>query len=39
VLKARAELFRDVLQVHVADLESIAELTTSVETLLGERAA
>ncbi|MBK9519682.1 MAG: hypothetical protein IPO09_20615 [Anaeromyxobacter sp.] len=39
-LQARANLYRDVLQVHVADLETtLAELTSSVESLLNQRAA
>ncbi len=39
-LQARANLYRDVLQVHVADLETtLAGLTTSVESLLNQRAA
>lgn len=39
-LKARAALYRDVLQVHVADLDAtLAGLTTSVEALLNERLA
>jgi len=39
-LKARAALYRDVLQVHVQDLEeTLAELTGSVETLLTAKAA
>jgi hypothetical protein len=38
--EARANLYRDVLQVHVADLEAtLAGLTTSVESLLNQRAA
>lgn len=39
-LKARANLYRDVLQVHVADLDkTLADLTGSIETLLNEKAA
>jgi hypothetical protein len=39
-LQARANLYRDVLQVHVADLENtLAGLTSSVENLLNQRAA
>jgi hypothetical protein len=39
-LQARANLYRDVLQVHVADLEStLTGLTASVENLLNQRAA
>ncbi len=39
-LQARANLYRDVLQVHVADLEkTLSELTGSVECLLNQRAA
>jgi hypothetical protein len=39
-LRARANLYRDILQVHVADLETtLSELTTSVETLLNQKAA
>lgn len=39
-LKARAELYRDVLQVHVLDLDaSLGALTTSVEHLLNQQAA
>ncbi len=39
-LQARANLYRDVLQVHVADLENtLAGLTTSVENLLNQKAA
>lgn len=39
-LQARANLYRDVLQVHVADLEAtLAGLTTSVESLLNQKAA
>lgn len=39
-LQARANLYRDVLQVHVEDLEkTLGELTTSVENLLNQKAA
>jgi predicted RNase H-like HicB family nuclease len=39
-LQARANLYRHVLHVHVADVEkTLAELTTSVETLLNQKAA
>jgi hypothetical protein len=39
-LQARANLYRDVLQVHVADLENtLAGLTASVENLLSQKAA
>ena len=39
-LKGRANLYRDILQVHVDDLEkTLAELADSVETLLNEKAA
>jgi hypothetical protein len=39
-LQARANLYRDVLQVHVADLEmTLAGLASSVETLLNQKAA
>jgi len=39
-LQARAGLYRDVLQVHVDDLEAtLAGLTASVESLLNEKAA
>jgi len=39
-LQARANLYRDVLQVPVADLEAtLAGLTTSVEGLLNPKAA
>jgi hypothetical protein len=39
-LKARANLYKDVLQVHVADLEStLANLAASVEQLLDQKAA
>ncbi len=39
-LQARANLYRDVLQVHVADLEAtLSELTAGIETLLHQRAA
>jgi uncharacterized protein DUF6744 len=39
-LQARANLYRDVLQVHVDDLENtLAGLTASVENLLNEKAA
>ncbi len=39
-LQARANLYRDVLQVHVADLETtLAGLTASVESLLNQKAA
>lgn len=39
-LQARANLYRDVLQVHVADLEStLSALTVTVENLLNQRAA
>jgi hypothetical protein len=39
-LQARANLYREVLQVHVADLDqSLADLTATVEALLSERAA
>jgi len=39
-LKGRAHLYRDVLQVHVADLDkTLADLARSVERLLGEKAA
>jgi len=39
-LQARANLYRDVLQVHVADLEStLSGLTATVETLLNQKAA
>ena len=39
-LQARANLYRDVLQVHVQDLEStLSGLTASVETLLNQKAA
>jgi len=39
-LQARANPYRDVLQVHVQDLEkTLGELTTSVETLLNQKAA
>jgi hypothetical protein len=39
-LQARANLYRDVLQVHVADLETtLADLTSSVENLLSQKAA
>jgi len=39
-LQARANLYRDVLQVHVADLEAtLTGLTASVESLLNQRAA
>jgi hypothetical protein len=39
-LQARANLYRDVLQVHVADLEAtLSGLTNSVESLLNQKAA
>lgn len=39
-LQARANLYRDVLQVHVADLDAtLAGLTASVESLLNQSAA
>jgi hypothetical protein len=39
-LQARANLYRDVLQVHVQDLEkTLAGLTGSVETLLNQKVA
>jgi hypothetical protein len=39
-LQARANLYRDVLHVHVADLEkTLASLTESVEHVLNEKAA
>jgi hypothetical protein len=39
-LHARANLYRDILQVHVKDLETtLTEFTTSVETLLNQKAA
>jgi hypothetical protein len=39
-LKARAALYRDVLQVHVADLDAtLAGLTVAVESLLNQKAA
>lgn len=39
-LKVRAALYRDVLQVHVDDLDkTLAELTGSVEHLLNEKVA
>jgi hypothetical protein len=39
-LQARANLYRDVLQVHVQDLEkTLSDLTSCVETLLNEKAA
>jgi len=39
-LQARANLYRDVLQVHVADLETtLAGLTSSVESLLNQKSA
>ena len=39
-LQARANLYRDVLQVHVADLEAtLAGLTSSVESLLSAKIA
>ena len=39
-LKARAELCRTVVQIHLHDLEStLAGLTASVENMLNERAA
>jgi len=39
-LQARANLYRDVLQVHVQDLEAtLSGLTTTVETLLNQKAA
>jgi hypothetical protein len=39
-LQARANLYRDVLQVHVTDLEAtLAGLTSSVENLLNQKAA
>jgi hypothetical protein len=39
-LHARANLYRDVLQVHVADLKAtMAGLTTSVENLLNQKVA
>jgi len=39
-LQARANLYRDVLQVHVSDLETtLAGLTSSVESLLNQKAA
>jgi hypothetical protein len=39
-LKARAELYRSVLQVHVEDLEkTLGELAVSVEGLLNQKAA
>ena len=39
-LQARANLYRDVLQVHVADLETtLSGLTASVESLLNEKVA
>ena len=39
-LQSRANLYRDVLQVHVQDLEkTLGELTTSVESLLNQKAA
>jgi hypothetical protein len=39
-LKARAELYHSVLQVHVQDLEkTLGELAVSVENLLNQKAA
>jgi uncharacterized protein YejL (UPF0352 family) len=39
-LQARANLYREVLQVHVADLEvTLAGLTNSVENLLNQKVA
>lgn len=39
-LKARAALYRDVLQVHVTDLDqTLAHLAGNVEHLLNERTA
>jgi hypothetical protein len=39
-LNGRAALYRDVLQVHVADLNStLAAMTASVEILLNQKAA
>ena len=39
-LQARANLYRDVLQVHVQDLEAtLSGLTATVETLLNQKAA
>lgn len=39
-LKVRAALYRDVLQVHVQDLDkTLADLTGTIETLLNEKAA
>ncbi len=39
-LKSRAALYRDVLQIHVADLDAtLAGLAVSVETLLNQKAA
>jgi len=39
-LQARANLYRDVLQVHVADLEAtLAGLTSGAENLLNQKAA
>jgi hypothetical protein len=36
----RAALYRDVLHVHVEDLDkALADLTGSIETLLNEKAA
>jgi hypothetical protein len=38
--QARANLYRDVLKAHVADLEAtLTGLTTSVENLLNQKAA
>jgi hypothetical protein len=39
-LQARANLYRDVLQVHVSDLDqTLAQLVSTVEQLLGQKAA
>ena len=39
-LKARAALYRDVLQVHIQDLDNtLDDLTSSIESLLSAKAA
>jgi hypothetical protein len=39
-LKARANLYRDILQVHVSDLErTLGDLAVNVEALLNQKAA